>query len=450
MRPLAFIELNELNFDYVRFYAARGRLPCFARLLRDHGVSETSSEERYEHLEPWIQWVTAHTGKSFPEHGVYRLGDIVNHDIPQIWEVIEKQGIKVGAICPMNAKHRLSNPAFFVPDPWTTTEVTARPVLGGLYRALRQAVNDNAHGRLEVRSVLDLLMGYLAYAQPRNYSRFVKLAATALKSPWRKALFMDLLLADVFIAEFARTRPGFATLFLNAAAHIQHHFMFCSAAYEGAQRNPAWYVSPGADPLFEAYELYDRIVANIRQRFPDARIMLATGLHQNPHGQVTFYWRLRNHAEFLRRIGVPFRRVDPRMSRDFLIECGSVAEAMKAQQRLTSAVAEDGTPLFEVDNRGRDLFVMLTYPREIGKDFVFRIGESVYSGLNRDVSFVALKNGEHNGIGYFLDSGAARSALPPRMPLAELPSRVLEALGLSDAEMRSPDRMTMPRRASVS
>ena len=65
----------------------------------------------YEHLEPWIQWVTAHTGLDFAEHGVFRLGDIVARDLPQIWEQLEEKGLRVGAICPMNAKHRLKDAA---------------------------------------------------------------------------------------------------------------------------------------------------------------------------------------------------------------------------------------------------------------------------------------------------------------------------------------------------
>ena len=70
------IELNELNFDALQAYMKRGELPHFAALLDRVGYAETLSEARYEELEPWIQWVTAHTGLSLAEHGVFRLGDI--------------------------------------------------------------------------------------------------------------------------------------------------------------------------------------------------------------------------------------------------------------------------------------------------------------------------------------------------------------------------------------
>lgn len=427
MSPVILLELNEVNFDFVREYVARGRLPALGRLIAKHGVSETTSESKYEELEPWIQWVTAHSGKSLAQHGVFRLGDIVNHDFPQIWEMLEERGLRVGAISPMNARLRARSPAFFVPDPWTDTGVVAPWALQRLYAAVRQAVNDNAQSRITAASLFGLVLGALRYCRPRHYGAYLQLSLGSRGHTWRRAMFLDLLLADVFTAEVARTRPDFASLFLNAAAHIQHHYMFCSAAYRGTQRNPPGYAPPGADPVLEVYELYDRVVADIQRSFPSSRIMIATGLHQVPHERVTYYWRIREHAPFLRRIGVDFVRVEPRMSRDFLITFADTASADAGCRRLAAACAEDGVPLFEVDNRGTDAFVMLTYPRDIGPAMTFAIDDAVYRGLHEDVAFVAVKNGEHDGVGYFIDSGVPR-AVSDRFALAQLPERIIAAL----------------------
>ena len=425
---LILLELNEINIDHVRAYRARGELQGLSALLDAHDVCETISEQRYEDLEPWIQWVTAHTGKPLAEHGVFRLGDIIQHDIPQIWEELEERGLKVGAISPMNAKNRTKDAAFFVPDPWTPATPTARPLLKRLYRAVAQAVNDNAQARLTPRSAFWLLAGAAAYARPRNYGGYLSLARGARSKPWSKAMFLDQLLADVFIRETRRTRPDFATLFLNAGAHIQHHYMFSSAAYDGPQRNPDWYVADGLDPVLEVYQLYDRIVGQVRTAFPQARLMIATGLHQDPHPQLTYYWRLKDHADFLRRLEVPFVHVEPRMSRDFLITCADAAAAHRTAAILASAKAEDGLELFEVDNRGTDVFVMLTYPGEIDQDFVYTAGNRRCTGLKDDVAFVAIKNGQHNGTGYFIDSGVPKGTHPPEFPLAELPQKIKAAL----------------------
>jgi hypothetical protein len=427
-RPVLFLELNEVNFEFLRTYAGSGELPTFHRLLERHGYARTSSESKYEELEPWIQWVTAHTGKTLSEHGIFRLGDIVNHDIPQVWERFEAKGLKVAAISPMNAKHRVKNPAFFVPDPWTATDITAPATLRSLHRAIVQVVNDNAQGHVSARSLLDLLRGILVYAAPSRLPQYAWLAATSVTRPWRRAMLLDLLLADVFLKEVRRTGPDFATLFVNAAAHIQHHYLFCSSAYRGSAANPAWYVEPGADPVREVYRLYDSIVRDVLRRFPDARVMVGTGLHQIPHDSVTFYWRPRDHAQLMQALGIAEARIEPRMSRDFLLSFPSTESARSAQRILDDTTAEDGAPLFEVDNRGRDLFVMFVYPRDIGPDAALLSGGRRIEGLRELVAFVALKNGRHDGTGYFVDTGARLSPEAPPIPLASMPDIIAAAL----------------------
>jgi hypothetical protein len=429
MPQLLLIELNEVNFAYVRRYAAKGLLPTLSRLIDAHGIAETTSETRYEELEPWIQWVTAHTGLSFSEHRVFRLGDIVNTDLLQIWEALEKRGLKVGAMSPMNARNRCNSAAFFVPDPWTPERTTGPTILARLHAAVAQAVNDNAQTRLTASALLWLLVGAARYARIANYFTYAGLVVSAWRRPWTKAVLLDLLLADTFVRETQRSNVDFASLFVNGAAHIQHHYMFNSAAYDGDAHNPHWYVSPGKDPVLDVYRVYDRIVAQVVDMFPESRIMIATGLHQDPYPSLTYYWRLRDHAEFLRKVGISFERVEPRMSRDFLIHCGTHQAAAEATSKLASVRAEDGIPLFEADNRGTDIFAMLTYPKEITPGLGFSVGAKSFADLHEDVSFVALKNGDHNGIGYFIDTGIRAREAPSSFQLKDLPHRICAALG---------------------
>jgi hypothetical protein len=429
-QKLIFIELNEINFDYVRDYNAAGELPALGALLREHRLVETTSEKNYEELEPWIQWVTAHTGLTLSQHGIYRLGDIIKSDPEQIWEYLEKQGKTVGAISPMNAKNRCKSPAFFMPDPWTAGEVIGSSLLKRLHRSISRVVNDNAHGRIGAADAFWLLTGLARYARPSNYAKYIHYVLGALRGKsWTKALVLDLLITDIFHRLIRNQRPDFSSVFLNAGAHIQHHYMFNSSVYRGELRNPEWYVDNNEDPVLDCYRLYDRFIADTRRTFPHARLMIATGLHQDPHAETTFYWRLKDHDVFLSRHGVPFSVVEPRMSRDFVVNCDDPIQASAAEARLLSITSDDGEPLFEVDNRGSDLFVTLLWADDIGKDFVYRVGNRPHTGLRDDVAFVAIKNGEHNGIGYLLDTG-----LPPapheQMPLADVPEHICEALGL--------------------
>ena len=71
-QPLIILGLNEINFEYIKYYVNQGHLPNFKTLFDRVPVIKTSSEKTYQELEPWIQWVSIPTGKSFSEHGLFR------------------------------------------------------------------------------------------------------------------------------------------------------------------------------------------------------------------------------------------------------------------------------------------------------------------------------------------------------------------------------------------
>src|SRR5205085_285235 len=110
-----------------------------------------------------------------------------------------------------------------------------------------------------------------------------------------------------------------STLFLNAGAHIQHHYLFNSPPVraQSTLRNPAWYVPEREDPVAEMLQLYDEILAEYLA-MPNVDVIVATGLSQRPYDRVKFYYRLKDHGEFLRGLGISFHTVQPRMTRDFL------------------------------------------------------------------------------------------------------------------------------------
>ena len=118
------------------------------------------------------------------------------------------------------------------------------------------------------------------------------------------------------------------------------------------------------------------------------------------------------------------------MSRDFLITCASPVEATEAERRLLQVRADDGQAVFAVDNRGSDLFVILTYPDDLPEGMGVSLGEERIADFSRYVAFVAIKNGEHDSVGYFSDSGRTGKNRAGRFPLAKIPTRIRDALGI--------------------
>jgi hypothetical protein len=413
-KRLILLELNEINFDVVEKYveADAKRFPALKKLLSCLRI-RTSCENQYEELEPWIQWASVHTGKTYAEHGVFRLGDMVGSGVPQIFEQIEQAGYKVGAISAMNAENRLKQPAYFIPDPWTQTPSDSSWWSLSLGQAVSQAVNDNAQARITPKSALQVVVGLLRFARVKHYQKYLSLVLNSSRKPWLKAVVLDLLLHDVHWSMFNAKRPDFSTLFLNAGAHIQHHYFLNSEPLrkDSPNKNPAWYVHESEDPLADVLELYDLIVGEYFDR-ADIEVVLATGLAQKPYDRVKFYYRLNSHANFLRRLGIEFSIVLPRMTRDFLIEFENIQQAKFAQDVLASVrVGDDDAQLFgEIDNRGDSLFVTLTYPQEINASTQYSVAERKWP-LLPEVSFVAIKNGMHQEEGFaFFTKEIARHA----------------------------------------
>ena len=395
--------LNELNFDYIKFYINQGLLPNFKKIFEIQKSIETVSENEYRLLEPWVQWVTIHSGKSYKEHNIFRLGDIVNNPkLSQIFEELEAEGLSVGAVSPFNAENRLKNPSFFVPDPWTKTNPSGNWIVKALYKAVHQSVNDNAKSKLNLKSIVSLGLGLLLYVPISRWFHYVKTVSKA-KNPGAKAVVLDSLLADVHLTLWKKYKPDFSNLFLNSGAHIQHHYLFNSKAYQGNLKNPDWYCPDGFDPLIQILSEYDYQLGKLL-KLNNVKLIIATGLHQQPHKHLTFYWRLKEHVKFAEMIGIKnFSEILPRMSRDFLVKFKNETDALNTENLLNSFYAfKDDIKIFEVDNRGTSLFVELLYPNDIEDN------DSIYSKesnlklekFKSYLAFVAIKNGEHNGIGY--------------------------------------------------
>ena len=426
-KNLVIIELNEINFDAVSFYIEKGGyFPGFENLI-NKGIINTESEPEYENLEPWVQWPSVHTGKTYDEHKIFRLGDFVNSSDEQFFEQVEKAGFSVGAVSPMNASNKLKNPAYFIPDPWTQTPCDNSFFSRSITKAIAQAVNDNSQSKLTSKTILNLALAFIALVKPSRYIPMAKYAFNALRKPWRKALFLDMLLYEIHKTLYTRKAANFSTLFLNAGAHIQHHYFFNSPYVDAPElKNPAWYIGEDDDPFLEMLKVYDEILTDLL-KLPNTEIIVATGLSQKPYEQLKFYYRLKDHSSFLKKVGVEFSDVVPRMTRDFLVSFDTEEQASKAVQQLSKIFVNNDVKLFEeIDNRGKDIFVVLTYPSEItDKTMVTYSGKE--SRLSDLVTFVAIKNGEHQSKGFaYFSEGISEFAPSQGSHVSKIHNTVLQ------------------------
>ena len=157
----------------------------------------------------------------------------------------------------------------------------------------------------------------------------------------------------------------------------------------------------------------------------------ATGLSQKPYEQLNFYYRLKDHALFLEKVGAELIDVVPRMTRDFLVSFDTEEQALKAEQQLSKILVNKEVKLFEeIDNRGQDIFVVLTYPSEITDKTMITYSGKV-SKLCDLVTFVAIKNGEHQSKGFaYFPEGLSEFAPPHGSHVSKIHNNVLQYFGI--------------------
>ncbi len=426
MRVLS-LELNELNFHYIKQYADRGHLPNLARLMQERDFVETDAGEAYPYLEPWIQWPTVYTGKDYAQHQIFRLGDIRYRDQPQIWDYLESHGLSVGALSPMNASNRCTNPAFFLPDPWTHTTIVADARAKKLFGLLGAIVNNNASTDMSVagfaKQIAPLALPYLSSRSIAGYFRILPMAR---KYKWAKAAFLDRLLSDLFVALWQKHKPDYASLFLNAGAHIQHHHTYDSKVYTGDKSNPAWYstaATDGVDPLIFVYRVYDELVGEL-MALKDTHVFITTGLSQTPNTRYHYQYRIVDFEGFFGQVGLKNVSIQPRMSRDFLLEFPSAEDALAALPVLDK-VRCAGKPVFNVEDRGETLFCQVAYfgPPEGLDDLVI---DGVKGNWRNSFVLVSIENAIHQATGYHIDTLATPSG-DKRIALSEVFNRLCNA-----------------------
>jgi hypothetical protein len=327
----------------------------------------------------------------------------------------------------MNASNRCSKPKFFLPDPWTHTKIVAEPRVERLFTLLGRIVNDNAASEGSVASfakqILPLALPFLQYRSIDNYLRILP---AAVRYKWAKAAFLDQLLADLFVFLWRRHKPGFASLFLNAGAHIQHHHTYDSRAYGGEKLNPMWYskaARTGADPLLFIYEVYDRILKDFLS-LADAHVFITTGLSQVPNDRDHYQYRIVDFEGFFGRLGLKAATIRPRMSRDFLLEFPNDEAAQAALPELNSVRIAD-RPLFAIEASGSTLFCQVAYfgPPDGLKNISIAKNEA---DLSRAFTLVSIENAIHQAAGYHVDTAAPKGG-PCRIALTEVYGRLCTA-----------------------
>ncbi len=365
-RRVFLIEFNELSPALLDRFIAAGDLPEFARLRAGSDVFTSDAGETGGTLVPWIQWPSVHTGLPYAEHRIFHLGDAGGTELATIASTLAGAGVPVGVFGGMNVPAPRAARGFFLPDPWDKRGRTEPASLQRYYDVVAEQVKESSHhGRLSGRDAVALgafcarhgLRPATALAVARQLAherldRGVK---------WRRAALLDQVQYDVF-AHYVRAQGvRFASFFSNSTAHYQHLYW--------RDMEPARFADPPdprahpslRDAIRHGYRSMDRLIGRFRRDFPDAALVFATGLSQEPYtGPVLRNYRPVDFAALLAFLGVERGSVAPVMTHQFHVDFAFEDDA-RAAEAAFRALAVDGEPVFDVRREGSGLFAGCHY-----------------------------------------------------------------------------------------
>jgi len=432
------LELNELSPTLIDRLIARGELPNFARLRAQSLEAVTDAAEPALNLEPWIQWVTVHTGLSYAQHRVFNLDDGPKLTAPRVWDVISDAGEPVWVCGSMNAATAGDGlNGWFMPDPWSSgIKPYPERELAPFFRFVQTYVQE--HDRPDVplskldhaRFVAFMIANGLSARTVRDTIRQLLGEVGKKDSRWRRAAILDRLQWDLFRARYRRLQPKFATFFANSTAHFQHyHWREMEPGLFTVQPSPADR-DAYADAIPFGYRRMDAIVGEALQLAgPDTSIVLCTALSQQPllryeaqGGKQVF--KPRDAAVLIHFAGVedPYRYA-PVMAEEFHLRFDSHTAAERAEARLTGLRLASGETVIKTRRNGAEVFVgcTVTAPPPADAEVISLTNQTtrfhgLYAGLE------GLKSGGHHpdGVLWIRTPQGVRRTVRRKVSLTEL------------------------------
>lgn len=350
--PVILLEFNEIVPRLVERFIGEGQLPNFKRLRDRSRVMVTDAQEAQQNLEPWIQWITVHSGLTYEQHGIFHLDEGAKMQEKCIWDIVSDRGGKAWVCGSMNVRYDRPLNGMLLPDAWSTGATPFPDSLAPFAHFLQTNVQEHTNESVPLSKAdyANFMKFMLANGMSAHTIKSIltQLAGekTGSRMKYKRAVLLDKLQWDVFAHHHKRMKPQLATFFSNSTAHFQHKYWRNlepdSFDMKPTEDDQARY----GDAILFGYKQMDYLIGQALTLAGDeTAIVLASALSQQPFtayddaGGARFY-RPRKFDIFgdaMKLEGVT--SYNPVMSEQFHIHFDNDAAAEKAaeQLRLVSA-----------------------------------------------------------------------------------------------------------------
>lgn len=399
---MILLEVNEFSPELMHLAAKELNASNLFKLLQMQR-SETTTDDKYERfgLDPWVQWVSIHTGRLSSEHGIKHLGDVPSLEYSQLWETLSSMGISSGVWGAMNAsKGNADNCKFFFPDPWSYTESAFPQELNNLLYFPRY-YSKNYTDLAWVKIIIGVFKAIYFCLRPSIFRALLPIIPELVKHIYKHGfreyllfILFDLVNVTLFSVYYKKYRPDFSVLFLNSLAHLQHH--------KWTNENVL------SDEMKITFRLFDKILDIVFSLCGSEQpVLVANAFSQYcSYHQNEFLYRQKNPQKFLQLVGINFKKVEQAMTNDGHVFFTTTYEAKMAASIIEGATV-DGCPLFHVDNVVNDelkLFFQVSLWQELPDDAILSIN-------NKEIKFfdvfekITRRTGSHSQSGHVFSRG---------------------------------------------
>ena len=438
------LEFNELSPTLMNRFISQGHLPNFKRFSEESGVYLTEAAERAPYLDPWIQWITVHTGLDFKEHGVERLNEGHTVRAKRIWDFVGKAGDPVWICGSMNVAYQPGLKGAVMPDPWTTHVAVTPKELDPYFSFIQRNVLEYTNAKVPlsrsdyIRFVKFMAQHGLSISTVRAITQQL-LKEVKKQDRWKRAVILDKLQFDVFRSYYNKMRPRFSTFFLNSTAHYQHFYWRNMEpevfTVQMSREEAAKYESA----ILYGYREMDGLVGKFMELADkDTTLVFCTAISQQPYlayeekGGRQVY-RPSNFEALVRFAGVsvPFR-IAPVMAHQFHVYLETEADAQRVEEQM-KALTINGRQAMAVIRTGLQIFSGCHIYDSLPNAQLL-LGEGGKSAKFFDFFYKieGLKSGMHHpdGMLWIREPDRRHSHHEEKVPLAAVAPTLLDLLGI--------------------
>jgi hypothetical protein len=355
-KKVLLLEFNEITWTVANRLIAEGKMPNLARMKQEGAWGAPEAIERAPHLDPWITWVTLHTGVDRSVHGATVLEqDQATLGAKRSWEYALDAGKSVGVFGSIGAFPPKKVPGFMVPGPFAPASDTY-PAYIAPVQALNRKYTQVHHKNVEQDSPfvmaklgLDLLGLGLSPATCVKIGAQLAGEKLGTSEHWRRVMLQPEVNFDFFKTLYKRYQPDFATWHTNHAAHFMHH-------YWRAWDDTAFGTKPDATEkrkfgaaVEAGYMLVDDLIGRFQTLIDDETVLvIASSMGQKPYynplypnGKVLVKFKDVNKVlELVGADGVG--GVAPAMDPQWNIRVSDPAKRASLKQKLSNIRCEGG------------------------------------------------------------------------------------------------------------